>query len=289
MANFTADLFIDQVKIKATLPQGRYEDDEILEVAYDVLMSQVVPLILDLREEYYVASESQAITASQAEYPIPHQAFGLMLREVKRVYNREIQNLYQLDPSEITTTSTGTPTSFYLEGQSVVLYPTPQSTDGSTLKLSYYKTPSKPVLTSSAALITNIDRDTGIVTATPPTSWSGSDTFDFVSRKNGHKTLAAEKSATLTTTTLQFSTSDIPSTLEVGDYITLTGEAPYIQVPDNCFALMVQLTANELLEDMGDQGPLQIGIQKGEQLKGIFVKSMAARVLGEPKRSRIRV
>jgi hypothetical protein len=52
---------------------------------------------------------------------------------------------------------------------------------------------------------------------------------------------------------------------------------------------MVQLTANEFLEDLGDAQPLQIGIGKAEQLKAIFVKSMSTRVLGEPKRSKIRL
>ncbi|HEY9661986.1 MAG TPA: hypothetical protein V6C65_26315 [Allocoleopsis sp.] len=285
---FTTDYFVQQVIMKGTLPGGRYENTEILASAYDVLLSQLVPLILDLREEYYVASESQAITAGTAEYPIPYRAFGLMLREVKRVYNGTIQNLSQIDPSEITSAAVGTPTSFYLEGQSVVLYPTPQSTDGSTLKLSYYRTPSKPVLTTAAALITNIDRVTGIVTATPPTSWTSNDTFDFVSQRNGHKTLGTA-SATLTTVDMTFSLSDIPASLEVGDYISLTGEAPYLQMPDNSFGLMVQLTANEFLEDLGDAQPLQIGMGKAEQLKGIFVKSMSTRVLGEPKKSRIRL
>jgi hypothetical protein len=285
---FTTNDFINQVTMKATLPGGRYENPEILAVAFDVLLSQMVPLILDLREEYYVTSESQAITANQAEYPIPHQAFGLMLREVKRVYNGQIQNLSQIDPSEITTEAKGTPESFYLEGQSVILYPTPQSTDGSTVKLSFYKTPNTPVLTTAAALITSIDRVTGIITATPPTSWTSNDTFDFISQRNGHKTLGTG-TATLTTVDMTFSTSSIPTTLEVGDYISLTGQAPYLQIPDNAFGLMVQLTANEFLEDLGDAQPLQIGIGKAEQLKAIFVKSMSTRVLGEPKRSKIRL
>lgn len=287
MALFDTTYLLDQIKIKATLPEGRYEDSEILNVAYDVLLSQLMPLILNLKEEYYVRHEPQAITANTASYPIPHRAHGLILREVKKLSGTSIVDLTRIDPTEVDTTSPGEPDSFYLEGHDVVLYPTPAATLN-TLKLSYYITPSKPVQVSECAVITNIDTSTGIITATPPTTWTTADTFDFVSRRNGHKSLALDLSASsVTTTTLTFSTSDIPSSLAVGDYIALSGEAPFIQAPDNAVPLMIQMVANELLEDLGDQEALQVGLAKAENLKNIFTQTMSVRVLGAPKRSKI--
>jgi hypothetical protein len=278
-----------QVKIKATLPDGRYEDSEILDIASDVLLSQLVPFILSMKEEYLVRSESQAITKDVAAYPIPYRAYNLQLREVKILRNLEIVDPYRIDPTAIKTAQSGVPESFYLEGQDVVLYPTPASTQD-TLKLSYFLTPSKPVLVSKCALITNIDRNTGIVTATPPSAWTSNNTFDFVSHRNGHKTLSFDAvPVSLTTTTITFSTSDIPSTLEEGDYIALSGEAPYLQVPDALFPMAVQMIANELLEDMGDQAAIQVGQAKLELLKGSLAQVMSVRVQGAPKRSRIRL
>jgi hypothetical protein len=289
MAAFDTTEFLNKVKLKATLPEGRYEDSEILGIAKDMLMSVVVPTILGLKEEYYVTSESQDITANQGAYPIPYRAFGLSLREVKRLYSNQVQDLARIDPTDIRTTATGTPHSFYLEGQDVVLYPTPQATEG-TLKLSYYLTPSAPVLVTETAPITNIDRNTGIITATPPTAWTTGNSFDFVSQRNGHKTLAFDLTATnVSTSTITFTASDIPSSLLVGDSIALAGEAPYLQAPDSAFPMLVQIVANELLEDMGDTTALQLGQAKAEQLRAAFVSSLSVRVQGAPKRSVIRI
>lgn len=288
MALDTAKL-LTQIKTKASLPDGRYTDAEILDIANDVMLSQVVPLVLNLKEEYYVYNNTQAITASIANYAVPYRAYGLMLREVKKVSGLNLINLNRIDPTTIKTSQTGSPSSFYLESQDVVIYPTPAATVDS-LKLSYFITPSKPVQSTEVAVITNINTSTGIITATPPSAWTTSSSFDFVSRRNGHKCLAIDLTATaISSTTITFATTDIPSSLAVGDYVTLAQEAPFVQVPDAGFPLMVQLVANELLEDLGDQAALQIGISKAENLKQTFTQAMSVRVSGEPKRSKIKL
>lgn len=281
--------FIDQVTMKATLPDGRYTDAEILNIAYDVLLSTMVPLILSLKEEYYVRSDVQPIIQDAASYAIPYRAYGLALREVKRLSNTSVIDLFRIDPTDVETTQVGIPTSFYLEGHDVVLYPTPSTTEG-TLKLSYFITPSKPVESTEVAFITGIDTSTGIITATPPSTWTASDTFDFVSRRNGHKSLAIDLTASsVGASSVTFTASDLPSGLAVGDYICLASEAPFLQIPDSGFGLMVQLTANELLEDLGDTTALQVGQGKAEQMKAAFTSSLSTRILGAPKRSKIRI
>lgn len=284
---FATDLLLDQIKMKATLPDGRYTDAEILSIAYDVLLSQMVPLILSLKEEYYVRSQSQNITSTISNYAIPYRAYGLALREVKKIVNNQVIDLDRIDPTAIATTQSGNPTSFYLEGQDVVLYPTPSTTQD-TLKLSYFVTPSKPVTLTEAAAITAIDTVTGIVTATPPATYTTSVLYDLVSKQNGHKSLVIDLTASaVSATTITFAAADLPSALAVGDYVCLAQQAPYLQMPDSGFGLMVQMVANELLEDLGDTTALQIGQGKAEQLKAAFVSSLSARVIGAPKRSRI--
>jgi hypothetical protein len=286
MAYDTARL-ISQVNIKATLPQGRYTDSEILDTSNDILMSQMVPLILNLKEEYYVAKATQSIVAGAASYAIPSNSFGLSLREVKILNSTSLVDLQRIDPGDIDTTNTGTPNSFYLEGQNVVLYPTPQ-VSGNTLVLSYYKAPSELVLTSATATITAIA--SGVVSCVPPTTWTTANRFQFTSRENGHRVLGSALTASaLTTSSITFSVSDIPSTLAIGDSVSLYGFASYLEIPDNCFPLMVQMVANEFLENLGDAGPLQIGLQKAEQLKANVVSFLGVRVLGAPKRSTISI
>lgn len=283
------DRFLTQVKLKAALPTGRYEDSEILDVAFDQLLSNLVPLILSIKEEYYVSSSSQNITQGTSNYPIPYRALGLALREVKRILNNQIIDISRINPEHITSTDQGDPTNFYLEAQDVVLYPTPSSTNG-TLKLSFFLTPSKPVQVSECAKITNIDTNTGIITASAPSTWTTSNSFDFVSQRNGHKTISTDLTASqVSTTQLTFSTSDIPSTLEVNDYISLAGECPYFQIPDIAFPYIVQLVVNELLEGMGSLNELQAGVARSEILKNNLISVLNSRVVGAPKKTSITI
>lgn len=278
---------LTKIKLIGSVPEGRYTDAEILDLANDVMMAHVIPLIISLKEEYYVQSEDQDITADVSAYPIPYRAMGLSLREVKKVVNSSIIDLPRMSPEDIKTAQTGSPRGFYIEAQNIVLYPTPASTQDK-LRLYYFRTPSKPVATTDCAIITSIDTGTGIITATPPTTWTAASEMDLVSRRNGHKCLATDiVPSSISSTTITFNTSDLPATLSIGDYVCLAGEAPYVQVPDVCFDLVVRLVVNELLESMGDQEALHAGMAKVEALKSSIVGLLTNRVTGALKRSRI--
>lgn len=280
---YTNDVFVDKVTLYGALPDGRYQPEEILGVGYDMLVSNVVPLIISLNEEYYVRSESQAVTASRSSYPIPKRALGSLLREAKHVLGKKVNDLDRISPEEVTSNQEGSPDSFYLKGLNVILYPTPNSTEG-TLELSYYLTPSLPVLVAAAALITNIDTSTGEITATTPAGWSTSNTFDLVSARNGHETLAFELAASaVTSSSVTFTAGDLPSTLQNGDYISLSGYSPYMQCPDLAFQYLIQITANEFLRNMAATAELQNGLVAEGKLLQALTRTMSNRVLGAPK------
>ena len=213
---------------------------------------------------------------------------GLTLREVKKLVGNSVVDLPRMSPEDIKSSSAGNPMSFYLQASDVILYPTPNATKD-TLRLSYYKTPSKLVETTSCALITSIDSVTGIITADCPSTWSTSNTFDFVSKRNGHKNHSTDLTASsVTSTTITFATSDVPSSLIVGDYVCLAGETPFCQVPDVCFDLIVRLAANDLLESMGDTEGLGSGMSKVQTLQNNVVTLLTSRVAGSLKKSIIK-
>jgi len=285
---FDSTYFLTQTKLLSSIPEGRYTDAEILQLGNDILMSQVIGLIIGLREEYYVTYEDQNITASVSAYPIPHRSMGLALREVKKVKGTQIIDLDRMSPEDITSSSTSDSTKgFYVQGQDIVIYPTPSSTQD-TLRCYYFLTPSRIVDVTECAAITAIDRATGIITATPPTAWTSSSVMDFCSKRNGHRTLGSDITPTaLSTTTITFSLTDIPATLIVGDYVALAGETPFLQVPDVCFNLVVRLVVNELLESMGAATELAAGKEKANQLQANVTSLLNNRITGAPKRSTI--
>ena len=276
----TTDL-LSKVKLKAALPEGRFTDPEILELAYDALLAELVPLIVTMREEYFVKSETSTITAAT---PISSRALGLALREVKMVVNNRLVDLPRINLEDVTSMDVGTPEFFYLENNSIVLYPPPNnSTD--KIKQSFFFRPSKLVTIVETATITAINTATGVITATIPAAWTLANKFDLVSAQPGHDVISwnlVASSVNLTDVTI----ASVPVTMAVGDSICLAGESPYAQIPDEAFDLLSQLTLCDCLSEMGALTELQAAQAKVEKLKTSLASILSNRVQGAPKKFR---
>ena len=215
-------------------------------------------MLIASREEYYVLNKLYTVTAAQANYLIPYRAMGATLREVKVLRGSRWVDLIRIDPEQIDSTETGQPESFYLEGNNVVLYPTPDAS-GDTLRLSYFGRPSSLVPTSSCARITAIAGNT--LTATIPTGWDTADTFDLVQGSSGFVLKGLDFAASQVNSGDITLTGTIPSDLVVGDYLSLSGESCFPHIPADAHQLLVQLTVVSCLEAMGDQTNLPIALQ----------------------------
>jgi hypothetical protein len=276
---FNTSRFLDLVKLKGAIPTGRLSDSEILEVAYDVLLAEVQPLLISLREEYYVSQSSTSVVSGTANYPINPLALGLVLRELKLTVDGTIYDLERIDPITVNDSNSGIPTKFWLQGESIVLYPTP-SVSG-TLTQSFFRRINKPVEISSTAAITQINTVSGVVTATPVTGWTTTNTFDLISRNNGNAVLASGLTATAVgSSDITFTASDLPAALAVGDYIALVGESPYIQVPDDAIPLVQHMTVRDILESMGDAAGMQAAMAKIDRITAAIGRIMSDRVFG---------
>lgn len=282
--SITSTKLIQQVTLKAELPDDKFQDDEILDVAYDLLISDVQPLIVNVREEYYVKHLFHTITAGQVAYRLPDRALGQKLREVKLKLDGQYTDLPQTSVENVATTDSGTPSSFWLESNFINLYRKPAITEGQ-LDLSYYLQCSRPVVSSAVAQITGIDTITGEITAGCPSTWSTTDTFDLTSRKNSGENLAMDLVASaVTTSSITFSVSDLPSTLAVGDYVSLSNETFILPIPDAAHSLLIALTASELLYAMGSLQEAAAMDGKCDRLRASLVPLLKGRVTGAPKR-----
>ena len=174
---FDTTRLIAQVNIKGSIPEGRFTDQELLNLGYDCLLSEVVPVVLATNEDYYVTSLDLAITAGQAAYVTPSRALDGALREVKLIRGTRVIDLERMDLEAVRSTATGYPYAFYTAGNSVYLYPTPSTTQD-TLRLYYNVTPSRLVPVAECARITAISTNT--VTVTAPAGWTTANTFDLV-------------------------------------------------------------------------------------------------------------
>lgn len=281
--------FIDLVKVSTATPdsQSTFTDQEILSIAFDEMKTKVLPMVISVREEYFLVQEDMPLVAAQASYAIPKRAVAGKVHEITLVdlSGRE-SNLGRLDQSEISQMnfSSGEPRHFLFRGSKVVLYPTP-SNSSQSLRVTYYQRPNKLVLPSSASQITAIDPNTNTITVSSLTN-SGFVTnakVDLVQNTYGYDVVGKDLSIqNISGSDVQF--SSLPSDLEVGDWLCLAQESPVVQLPDEVSGYLVALTARRLLEAQTDSQAYKMLDARVMQIEKDMINLLSPRIVGEPKK-----
>ena len=273
---FDTTRLVSQVVIKGALPDGRFTDNEILDLAYDSLLGEILPIVMAARQDYYVVSSDTTVGTSST-FPVPYRAQNGVLREVKLVRGTEIIDLDRIKLDDVDSSVTGLPNSFYLQGNSVVLYPAPASDTGDTLRLFYWVRPSRLVTVAECGVITAIVGN--IVTATTPATWTTTNTFDLVQGRAHFDILGTDLAATSVSSSSITLTATVPTRLAVGDYICLSQETCLPQLPPEGHIALVQCAVTSALEAMGDPAATA-SAQKAGMLKDGFTSVVKTRVEG---------
>lgn len=286
----TTTLLLDAIKRGVTIPsnQVRFTDADLLKFADEETESLILPILMSLRQEFLVKTKNQACTANVQKYKIPYRAVGRTLRDLKLARSSDttfIKTLAYVSPEDAsvyTTTMSGEPFGFTVEGDNVKLLPTPLSSD--LIIVFYYSLkPSYLVATTSAGTITAINTSTGVVTiGTAVSAFTTGATMDFVDGKSGCTVKAEDVVNTnVSSTSITFTASDLPSDLAVGDYVTLTNQTPVIQLPDEFHQSLVQAVICRILEALGDVEMLAISGEKLNKKLEVAQQLLTPRVESE--------
>lgn len=134
-----------------------------------------------------------------------------------------------------------------------------------------YKTRSLDfVATNSNAF--QIQTTQGIEFNSIPTHITEQSKIDFLQTKKGHKTLGMSvevPQSSLSLTTINFVSSDVPTNFEIGDYICSEYECIIPQIPDDVHPALVERVCNEILSSMGDMEGVK---QKSSSIRDIEVR-----------------
>lgn len=255
--DFTTTALLASIKRRGMLPSNdeTFSDADFLAVATEEMQSYVFDMLLESSEEYGVVEYEVAITAGTDSYFIPQRAAGDALRGVEIAdSNGNYFPLPRIEPERRQDYgTTGSVSGYMLEDNYVVLLPSP--TVGGTLRLRYFRRPSKLIPVSSAATVSSIASGRLIVTtsASLPSTIAQGDSVDFVDNNPGFRILAMDATTTATTsgTTLTV-TSALPASVTARDYICPAGESCVPQIPVELHPLLAQRTASRCLEMLGD-------------------------------------
>jgi hypothetical protein len=286
----TTDL-LASIKRRAFLPDagGPFSDVELLALADEVTLSHVVPRIEAAREEYYIATADQSIVASTSEYRIPKRAMGAVVRDVTWIASDgsgasivyaplEDRDLYG---ASLAPMSLGP--RFAIQGDHVVLLPAPSAATG-TLRIRYFRRPSKLVATTAAARVTGIadavytcaDVPTAITTSTPLDLVCGSPTFASIA---DDRTPTARVTGTDGTITFAAAITGAA----IGDFFAQSGETPVQQIPEGMRAGLADLVAAEVLLSLGNSQGMQMRAALGDASITKCAGALSPRVHGESK------
>lgn len=301
--DFTTSELLADIKRKAFVPisQITFTDQDLLSMADEEIQTGIVPLLMTTREEYLVSFLEYYVDGTTRSFEIPTRAIGAKLREVTVLISQENnqedapteRRLPEIDAADAVYNNNFNNflslASFYLRDNSVVLSPTANSFTGQTLRLYYFKRPSKLILTSSCSQITSISGNTAIVNLVPINFGSGgtlSLTVDVTKAAPPFQLDTMDVDITIDTTSniatfpADLSTYDI----SVGDYICLTNETPVPTLPVEMQTLLAQRVAVKLLASLGDEKNFQIASDRLKEMQHNILGLLSNRVEGSNRK-----
>lgn len=289
--SYTTTELIASIKSRGLIPssQSTYQSADFLRLATEELQSHIVKLVQSAREEYFITEQDIDIVAGKASYPIPKRAIGGALRDVQWVQGESVQSLDRIELDDLSPyrnsgLSEYRGSGFSLKNNSVVIVPTPKSSQGK-LRLVYAIRPSRLVEASACGLIESINSSSNQVTVTSlPITFATTKPVDIVKAEPGFECLSFEQTLVgISGTTLEFSA--LPDELAVGDYVCLAGESPVPQIPVELHPLLSQRVLVKVLEGLGDRQGLEAARAELKELQATCLSLITPRVHGEPKRA----
>jgi hypothetical protein len=229
------------------------DDSQLLLMGDEASQAYVVPLLLSLRQEYFVTIYNQTVLSGVATYPIPPRSIGRTLRELKYVMTgARKQNLAQIAIEDTQLwPNDGTVSGYHFMGDKIVLVGIPNVTT-STLEIWYYLQPSKLVKLSETARVVSVAGDV-VTVDTVPVTFAAGVVADFVQGISGNSTIAMDAAITsVAGTQVTFGVGVVPLDLIAGDFITLAGQTPVVQIPTEGVPYFTTKTCIRILNAIGD-------------------------------------
>lgn len=283
----TSDDLIADIKIRGAVPtsQDRFTNARFLSLANSEMQSKILPLVLRSRQNYYEYDIDTNINATGL-YPISERAYLAIVSNVALIQDTNRFNLPWL--SEENEYDTDAPADsiagVILKRNTIQLKPK----DGAgydSLRMSILLRPGLFVLEAAAAQITAISGTTlTFAASTIPSTWTTSNEFDLIQGNPHYDTLGIDLSVSSIGATSIVLSSTPNSRLAVGDWISLAGETPIVQLPEAFSYLLSQRVANTCMRTLGDKRGHEEGEAIAKEMEKSLTDSIQPRIQKEAQR-----
>jgi hypothetical protein len=296
--DYTTTTLLTTLRLLPLMPsvQALFSDTDLLTILTFEMTSKIYPMIDNQSEEYFVLRNDIPYNANQTVFPLPPRALGGKLRSVSFVdsNNNEIR-IPRLRPEDTMSNvnSTGLAINpalwgFYVQNNDLILFL--GSIAGNTpaykfLRMRYIRQPNSLVKTTDCAQVTSISGN-NVTVLNVPSTFSTSVDYDMISNVPNFNALQDDSVCTaISFLTMTFTSLPVDQfgnvTLQVGDWICLSGQAPVAQIPYSPgYDLLLQLSAAKCLEIHGDVQGFNTAMSQAADMKNYLISILTPRVDG---------
>lgn len=288
--DYTTTGLVSSVKRRITLPdaQNLYSATELIAFMSDELSSTIEPLVHSVQQEYWVEKVDVPLVAGVTNYLIPVRGIINGLRLITLVDNNDRESMFPLLRPEWTASAstwlapytTATIGGFYMEDDHIVVFPdTLINNPTMSVRFRFERQPSSLCATTDAGQITVIAGNV-VTLDNVPSTWTTSMLFDII--KGTPAFVSRGDDLTITNVNVglsQVTFSALPSTVLVGDWVSLANTSPIPQIPYQLFPYLAQCVAVLCLQGL-DDSELEVATKKLNIMKEDILKMLQPRDMG---------
>lgn len=288
LPQYTTTELIANIKRRCSVPTSQltYTDTDFTLLANDELMGVLVPLIMSTREEYFL-DYVDVVIPNTGIIDFPSDSVGNKLRSVAVVRQTSplhLENLPRIDMDMVAGIGTTTlKPGFFIQDNTINIYPTNSQLGGQTLRLYYFKRALQLAVPLTYGKILSIDTGSNtIVVNRLPSTWTTGTQLNAI---NSTPNFAiSNELMTIVSTSSPSIVLDSVTGLVVGDYISEYGYTAIPQLPLEAHPYLAQLTAAKVLEGLGDREGMKAALEKANELKTALLTVTSQRVDGSVKK-----
>jgi len=297
-ADFTTDGMVTLIKARTSLPSSPalFASTDLYLLLDDAMRREVIPLVKNVKEEYWVTYTDFPVINGQTNYAIPYRAAGDALRKVVLVdpNGNEIK-LTRYEPEDITFPSIPSssgffPLGFYLRSNEIVLFPTIASQYTTyRIRMYYERRPSVLVPVSNCTYVTSFNQSLSTVTvnSVPSTIVQGN-TIDFLNNIPPFDSVADD--VTITSIVGPVITISVPSTypnfwdkLQRNFWVAKSMSSCVPQIPYEAFAFLSTIGGLAVATAIGDNNAIKVWTADVDSAKNLLNSVLTPRVEASPK------
>lgn len=294
MIDYSVDSLLTSVKQRSmnASNQNLLQDSDMVRIASEELQAVILPYIESVKGEYFVTQVDVPFISGVTTYTLPERATGTKLRDICLVDSQGAEvMLNYINPEDLKSSWAYAPYQFgfYPKGDQIVLILGNLIGSGNyqSVRMKYFRRPNVLCTTDNAGQIININTFTKEVTLdfAPPT-WTTATKFDVINALPPFQSKVDDQTVTnVAGFILTFST--LPTTLQIGDWVSENNFSPIPQLPVECHRLLEALTSARILQYTGDPSFSVLQAQ-AEAMKKDLIFILNPRIDGSPRKIPIR-